>query len=153
MKKSFLVLITVVFVAAVVAVGLYGLKYKSYYDVIYPTSIKCDKYRIGDGELIDFNVPPEGMSLGCNYYTTIRPGDATKIVIELVPTVYPTNATETDCTLVLVENCPGVTVDSEKKTVTIDCTARAGQPFSFRVTVTSNHDTSLQQSVLFRVKP
>jgi len=152
MKKSFLVLITVVFVAAVVAVGLYGLKYKSYYDVIYPTSIKCDKYRLGDGELIDFMIP-EDTSSGYDYYTTIRAEGVSKLVISLVPTVYPTNATETDCTLVLVKECQGVTLDSDTKTITVDCAARPAQRFSFQVTVTSNHDTSLQQTILFFVRP
>lgn len=153
MKKSFLVLIAVVFVVAVVAVGLYGLKYKSYYDVIYPTSIKCDKYRIDDGELIDFKVPDPDTGVGYNYYTSLHTAEASKLVIELVPTVSPANATETDCTLVLVKDCAGVTVDSATKTITIDCTARPGQRFSFQVTVTSNHDTSLQQTILFFVKP
>lgn len=151
MKKSFLVLICVVFVAAVIAVGLYGLKYDSYYEVIYPTSIKCDKYRIGDGELVSFKVPASA-SMGYDYYTTVRAEGATMQVISLVPTVYPTNATETACTLTLARECPGVTVDSETKTITIDYAACSAQDFSFQVTVISNHDTSLQQTILFRVK-
>lgn len=151
MKKSFLVLICVVFVAAVIAVGLYGLKYDSYYEVIYPTSIKCDKYRIGDGELVSFKVPASS-SMGYDYYTTVKAEGATMQVISLVPTVYPTNATETACTLTLARECPGVTVDSETKTITIDYAACPAKDFSFQVTVISNHDTSLQQTILFRVK-
>ncbi len=159
MKKSFLVLICVVFIAAIVAVGLFGLKYKSVYDdLVYPESIDCDKYRVNSGLTQSFRNDDEDYDY-YEFFTLDRNAKDNCTVIELLPTVTPAEA-KADCTYTLsnAEQYGGIDVDSETGVITIDHAVVINQYGnirglkSFVIIVTSNQDAALKQKILIIMK-
>ncbi len=157
MKKSFLVLICVVFIAAVVSVGVFGRPPDPLLGATaYPEHIECDTYRVNNGEVKLFRNGDEHY----DYYETFyldRSADAT--VIELLPTVTPVEASK-DCTYVITyaERYTGITIDSQTGVITIDHSfvinsyGKIQGAKSFVVIVTSNQDAALHQKILIMME-
>lgn len=89
MKKSFFILIFVVFLVSVCVVGLLGLEYRTFEDYIYTTDITCDTYYYNDQQY-DFKVTAQGI----RYADIVFSNDPEKpTTILLDPRATPQDAT------------------------------------------------------------
>ncbi|MBO5790654.1 MAG: hypothetical protein J6R40_05810, partial [Clostridia bacterium] len=89
MKKSFLAMICIVFVASFVVVGLLGLEFRNTAD-IYTNRIECNEYRYVNGNSIgESHVFPKKNDKGENY-DTLDYVEGMQIL--LCPQAYPIDA-------------------------------------------------------------
>ena len=104
MKKSVIVLIGIIYIAAIVFVGFFGMKVTAYDEMIYITNIECTNEGIRENA--------DGTkTLRFNY---VDGGDVLENTLTLTYKVYPDNSTlkgADAATLVYDENTTVATVD------------------------------------------
>ena len=98
MKKSVVILIALIFIASVVSVSFFGLKFKTFDEIVYVESI----------ELLDENLKVDDQGVK---YVVIRPDENGERKYQIKYRVHPDNATENGVTFAYDEQNTSVTVD------------------------------------------
>ena len=98
MKKSVVILIALIFIASVVSVSFFGLKFKTFDEIVYVESI----------ELLDENLKVDDQGVK---YVVIRPDENGERKYQIKYRVHPDNATEDGVTFAYDEQNTSVTVD------------------------------------------
>ena len=97
MKKSVVILIALIFIASVVCVSFFGLKFKTFNEIVYVQSI----------EILDENLKTDDQG---EKYVVIYPDEKGERRFKIDYHVYPDNATNTEVDFAYEER-EGVTVD------------------------------------------
>jgi hypothetical protein len=120
MKKSVVILIALIFIASVVSVSFFGLKFKTFDEIVYVESI----------ELLDENLKVDDQGVK---YVVIRPDENGERKYQIKYRVHPDNATENGVTFAYDEQNTSVTVDetgvvtfAKKGVVTVQIIAKDG---------------------------
>jgi hypothetical protein len=120
MKKSVVILIALIFIASVVSVSFFGLKFKTFDEIVYVESI----------ELLDENLKVDDQGVK---YVVIRPDENGERKYQIKYRVHPDNATEDGVTFAYDEQNTSVTVDetgvvtfAKKGVVTVQIIAKDG---------------------------
>lgn len=120
MKKSVVILIALIFIASVVSVSFFGLKFKTFDEIVYVESI----------ELLDENLKVDDQGVK---YVVIRPDENGERRYQIKYRVHPDNATENGVTFAYDEQNTSVTVDetgvvtfAKKGVVTVQIIAKDG---------------------------
>lgn len=120
MKKSVVILIALIYIAAVVSVSFFGLQFKTFEEIVYVESI----------ELLDENLKVDDQGVK---YVVIRPDENGERKYQIKYRVHPDNATEDGVTFAYDEQNTSVTVDetgvvtfAKKGVVTVQIIAKDG---------------------------
>ena len=120
MKKSVVILIALIFIASVVSVSFFGLKFKTFNEIVYVSSI----------ELLDENLKTNDQG---EKYVVIYPDDKGERKYEIKYRVHPDNATEDGVIFAYDEENAFATVDEngvvtfkKKGAITVQLIAKDG---------------------------
>ena len=137
MKKSVVILISLIYVASIALVGFLGLKAKSYNEVIYVESIEI---------LSDYEVDSK---TGSKYiiFRPLHEGDRT---IQLECKVLPDNASDKRIIYKLAKDCTDATIDENGLLTFVGDTSKY---FSVTVYINANQNTTLSDKILIYYVP
>ena len=120
MKKSVVILIALIFIASVVCVSFFGLKFKTFNEIVYVQSI----------EILDENLKTDDQG---EKYVVIYPDEKGERKYQIKYRVHPDNATDDGVTFAYDQQNTAVTVDEDgvvtfakKGAVTVQIIAKDG---------------------------